>query len=165
MAHAPEPVDGASVALPDPASIFRAAAAGLLGWIVPGLGHVFIGDRVRGIICMATIVLTFWTGIAIGGVRGTVDPHERSLWFIAQLCTGTSAGVAYAIRENISSGDEKVDRVSAPPSWVSSEIGVHYTGVAGLLNILVILDAMARAERKGSGKRLPKREPPGEFSP
>ena len=161
MVHAPEPVEGASFSSPDPASIFRAAAAGLLGWIVPGLGHVFIGDRIRGIICMATIVLTFWTGIAIGGVRGTVDPHERSLWFIAQLCTGANAGIAYVIRENISSGDEKADRAFVPPPWVSSEIGVHYTGVAGLLNILVILDAMARAERNGAGKGLPKREPPG----
>jgi hypothetical protein len=132
---------------------------------VPGLGHIFIGDRIRGIICMAAIVLTFWTGIAIGGVRGTVDPHERSLWFIAQLCTGANAGVAYMIREKPSSGDGKVDRASAPSSWVSSEIGVHYTGVAGLLNILVILDAMARAERNRANHGLGKREPPGGLSP
>jgi hypothetical protein len=164
MVHAPEPVEGASVSLADPASIFRAAAAGLLGWIVPGLGHVFIGDRVRGIICMATIVLTFWSGIAIGGVCGTVDPHERSLWFIAQLCTGVNAGAAYVIRESITSGEGKADR-AAPPPWVSSEIGVHYTGVAGLLNVLVILDAMARAERNSAGKGLTKRGPPGGLSP
>lgn len=146
--------------MPDPASIFRAGLAGLLGWIVPGLGHVFIGDRVRGIICMATIVLTFWTGIAIGGVRGTVDPRERTLWFMAQLCTGTNAGLAYVIRENIVSGDSLTQRASSPPPWVSSEIGVHYTGVAGLLNILVILDAMARAERIGPGQGLRRRGPP-----
>ncbi len=162
MAHAPEPVEGAPVSLPDPASIFRAATAGLLGWIVPGLGHIFIGDRIRGIICLATIVLTFWTGIAIGGVRGTVDPHERSLWFVAQLCTGANAGVVYMIRENLPAPGE-TDRASAPPSWVSSEIGVHYTGVAGLLNILVILDAMARAERNGAGQGLGKRGPPAEL--
>jgi hypothetical protein len=161
MAHAPEPVEGATFSVADPASMFRAAAAGLLGWIVPGLGHIFIGDRVRGVICMAAIVLTFWTGIAIGGVRGTVDPRERSLWFMAQLCTGANAGVAYVIRENASTKDSRLERASPPPSWVSSEIGVHYTGVAGLLNILVILDAMARAERAGLGFRVAKRGPPG----
>lgn len=163
MAHAPEPVDGAAFSVADPAGMFRAASAGLLGWIVPGLGHIFIGDRVRGVICLAAIVLTFWTGIAIGGVRGTVDPRERSLWFMAQLCAGANAGIAYVIRENVSTSEGRVDRAS-PPSWVSSEIGVHYTGVAGLLNILVILDAMARAERAGAGFRLGRRGPPGSLS-
>lgn len=165
MAHAPEPVEGASFSGIDPASMFRAAAAGLLGWVVPGLGHIFIGDRVRGVICMAAIVLTFWTGVAIGGVRGTVDPRERSLWFMAQLCTGANAGIAYVIRENTSTGDARIDRAAPPPSWVSAEIGVHYTGVAGLLNILIILDAIARAERAGSRLRPGRRGPPGSVSP
>ncbi len=165
MAHAPEPVEGATVSLLDPTSIFRAATAGLLGWIVPGLGHIFIGDRVRGIICLAAIALTFWTGVAIGGVRGTVDPRERKLWFMAQLCTGVNAGLAYVIRENIPSGQAEADRAAIAPSWVATEIGVHYTGVAGLLNILVILDAMARSERKSAVQTPGRRGPPPEFAP
>lgn len=160
MAHAPEPAERAGLSVPDADSLFRAVAAGLLGWLVPGLGHVFIGDRLRGVICMATIVLTFWSGVAIGGVRGTIDPHERSLWFVAQLCAGTNAGLAYAIRQ-VGSADAGSERPSAPAPWASAEIGVHYTGVAGLLNILVILDAMARAEHKGTEQKIGERGPPG----
>lgn len=161
MVHAPEPAERTGVFLPDADSMMRAASAGLLGWIMPGLGHIFIGDRLRGVICLATIVLTFWSGVAIGSVRGTIDPHERSLWFVAQLCTGTNAGLAYALRQVGSA--TSAERSPAPAPWVSSEIGVHYTGVAGLLNILVILDAMARAERRPAGRSLDERGPPGKL--
>ena len=62
---------------------------------MPGLGHVFLGHRHRGLIFLVTITATFWTGVAIGGVRGTVNPQDRQLWFVAQLCTGvnTAAGL------------------------------------------------------------------------
>lgn len=160
MDHAPEPAERVGLSLPDTDSMFRAAATGLLGWLMPGMGHIFIGDRLRGVICMATIVLTFWSGVAIGGVRGTIDPHERSLWFVAQLCTGVNAGAAYAIRQ-VSTSDSGLEQASAPAPWASSEIGVHYTGVAGLLNILIILDAMSRAEHRGGAQKAGERGPPG----
>ena len=163
MARAPDQTDRVTMPMTDSTSILRTAAAGLLGWIVPGLGHIFIGDRVRGTICLAAIVLTFWTGVAIGGVRGTIDPRERSLWFIAQVCTGVNAGVAYTIRQSVAPiGRRHV--AMPPPSWVSAEIGVHYTGVAGLLNILVILDAMARSERRNHRGLSTLRGPPPESS-
>ena len=160
MAHAPEPAERAGFAVPDADSMFRAAMAGLLAWIIPGAGHIFIGDRLRGVICMAAIVLTFWSGVAIGGVRGTIDPHERPLWFLAQLCAGSNAALGYAIRQATISADDFSER-KPPAPWVSAEIGVHYTGVAGLLNILVILDAMARAERRQGSQTQGERGPPG----
>lgn len=132
----------------DSAQILRTSAAGLLGWIVPGLGHIFIGDRARGTICLAAIVLTFWTGVAIGGVRGTINP--QSLWTVAQLFAGANTGVAYLIRQTTAPKTRDEQAATSPPSWISADIGLHYTGVAGLLNILVIFDAMARSERRGS---------------
>lgn len=150
MVHAPESGERHNSASVDVLSVMRAALTGLLSWVLPGLGHVIIGDKVRGMICMIAIVLTFWTGVAIGGVRGTIDPNERSLWFMAQLCTGSNAAVAYFIRQSIDTRGPQDQAHTTPPPWVSAEIGVHYTGVAGLLSVLVILDAMARAERKNS---------------
>jgi len=151
MAPAPsEPTSqAAGLACTDQAAMLRVSTAGILGWLVPGLGHIFIGDRARGLVCLVTVTATFWCGVAIGGVRGTVDPKQRTLWFMAQLCAGGNAGVAYLLRgdafaEPATSGKE---RAAVTGSWVSADIGVHYTGVAGLLNILVILDALGRAER------------------
>jgi hypothetical protein len=131
----------------DAASIGRAPLAGLLGWLLPGLGHIYLGQRARGVVCLVTVTITFWTGVAIGGVQGVIDPQERRLWFVAQLCAGSNAGVGYLLHERLTpprkSPREPVDR----GPWASAEVGVHYTGVAGLLNLLLILDAIGRAER------------------
>ena len=126
--------------------LIRMPLAGLLSWLVPGLGHIYLGDKARGLVCMVAITATFWTGVAIGGVRGTVDPRERKLWFIAQLCTAGNTVAAYALNRSVSP-DPSSGKVAAPKGhWASADVGVHYTGVAGLLNLLVIFDAIARAE-------------------
>lgn len=121
----------------------RGPFVGILAWLVPGLGHWYLGHRNRAIVFLVTITLTFWTGIAIGGVRSTVDTNKRKLWFMAQIGTGGNALGALAFRRAVAA--------SAAPDgpYISSEVGVHYTGVAGLLNVLVILDAIGRAESGG----------------
>ena len=124
--------------------VIRVPLAGLLAWVVPGLGHLLIGERARGLICLLVIGVTFWGGVAIGGVCESVDPASRKAWFMAQSCTGVHALAAYAWGQRLGRGDD------APPEtrahWMSAETGVVYCGVAGLLNILVILDALARAD-------------------
>src|SRR5689334_19509778 len=62
--------------------------AGLLTWLLPGAGHIYIGERVRGIIFMTAIGVTFWGGVAIGGVKNTINPTDRTLWFVGQICAG-----------------------------------------------------------------------------
>jgi hypothetical protein len=138
--------------------------AGILGCILPGLGHIFLGHRGRGLVFLVTITATFWTGVAIGGVRGTVNPQDRSLWFVAQLCAGVNTIGAYGLTVAMTPSAPLHQRGPSkyiPPFWTASEVGVHYTGVAGLLNLLVILDALARAE--GSAGAAPRRkvEPQG----
>ncbi|UCE61503.1 MAG: hypothetical protein JSU63_07090 [Phycisphaerales bacterium] len=122
--------------------VLRAPLAGLFTWLVPGLGHIYLGQRNRGLILLVMVTATFWTGVAIGGVRETVDPHERKLWFVAQIFSGGNTLSAYALNRSIA-------RSGAPVPgghWLSADVGVHYTGVAGLLNLLVILDAISRAD-------------------
>lgn len=143
-----------------PNGLVRIPIAGMLAWLLPGLGHIYLGHRGRGLVCLITITVTFWTGVAIGGVRSTVDPKERRLWFIAQLCTAGHTITAYTLHQSIA---QKLAREKAAPPeahWSSADVGVHYTGVAGLLNLLVIFDAIARAEPTSLGRRGG-REPPG----
>ena len=105
--------------------------------------------------------MTFWTGVAIGGVQATVDPHERSFWFMAQLCTGGNTLAAYGLHRVVEPQLAAGQRPAAALThWLSSEVGVHYTGVAGLLNLLVILDALGRADAP-SPKRTRRDHPPG----
>ncbi len=129
----------------------RVSIAGFLAWLLPGLGHIVIGDRKRGIVILVTIAATFWSGVAIGGAGATVDPENKKLWFMAQILAGGHTLAGYGLHRSVINSLPPSDKPPYLAHWLSAEIAVHYTGVAGLLNILVILDAMSRAERLSSG--------------
>ena len=129
--------------------MFRVATAGFLAWLVPGLGHAYLGFWKRGLILFITITITFWTGVAIGGVRGTVNYRDRKAWYFAELCTGGNTLVATAVHKAI--GMQPRVTGQAPPfagHWLSTDVGAHYAGIAGLLNLLIILDAVARSDMR-----------------
>lgn len=121
-----------------------APLAAFLAWVLPGLGHWVIGERVRGLVFFVVITVTFWGGIAVGGVRTTVTPRENGAWIAAQLCAGTQAlGALYWSHQR---SVKYKDEIKAP--WPASNIAVVYAGVAGLLNLLVIIDVLARVEAR-----------------
>ncbi len=115
-----------------------------LAWLLPGLGHWWLGERTRGVVFFTIITVTFWGGIAVGGVRSTVTPRENGAWIAAQLCMGPQALSAlwWSNQRTIAHPTE----LKAP--WPASNIGVVYAGVAGLLNLLVIIDVLARVESR-----------------
>ncbi len=116
-----------------------------LAWLLPGLGHWWIGEKKRAIIFFVVITATFWTGVAVGGVRTTVTPRDNGLWIAAQLCAGPQAIGALSYSNSLASDPKTASLYKA--SWPASDIGVVYAGVAGLLNLLIILDALSRTER------------------
>lgn len=142
-------------------SIIRLPIVGFLAWLVPGLGHIFIGQRSRGLVCLVTIVATFWTGVAIGGVRTTVDPKAQKMWFMAQMCSGGNALAAYGLQRMSVARVSAASHAAMVSRWRAIDVAVHYTGVAGLLNVLVILDALGRAELAGRSKREVVKTPRG----
>jgi len=135
--------------------LVRMPIAGFLAWLVPGLGHIYLGDRGRGLVCLITITATFWSGVAIGGVRSTVDPQQRKLWFVAQLGTAGNAVAGYALHlavEPLRNPGEKTP-AALTAHWAAVDVGTHYTGVAGLLNLLVVFDVIGRADRLPRARR------------
>lgn len=151
--------------MPDPSNPLKLPFIGILAWLVPGAGHYAIGERRRGIILFVTLAATFWGGVAIGGVRTTVYPEKKRLWFMGQLCGGGHALLAHALgqysRNHVLAGSvtasqlralspvqraEMTANLVATGHWGSAEIATVYTGVAGLLNILVVLDALVRGD-------------------
>jgi len=127
----------------------RVPLAGLLGWLLPGAGHLFIGERTRGIIFMATLAVTFWAGIAIGGVKNTINPQERQLWFLGQICAGSHAlGAMLWSRQIDRPADDDPNHTQIIAYGRAEEVSVVYTAICGMLNVLIILDVLVRAERK-----------------
>lgn len=104
----------------------------LAAWIVPGAGHLWLGRRAKGLIFLVAIPLMFAIGLAVQGRLFPFDFSEPlvGLGAIADVGIGLPYFVANAL--GLGRGD-----VTA----VTYEYGNHFIIVAGLLNLLVVLDA------------------------
>ncbi len=112
-------------------NLFYLLIVGLFGWIIPGGGHLILGKNKHAIIIFVTIVLTFCTGLYIGSV-GVINSVNAKPWFLAQLMN-SPAVIALAYISKVGGY-----AVYARPN----EIGQIYTSIAGLLNLLCIVNAI-----------------------
>jgi len=115
--------------------------AGLLGWVIPGAGHFYIGERVRAAVIFVAVALTFLTGLWVGSV-GVIDPVHGKLPYAGQIMN-TPAVVA--IGHLTRSGHY-------PVYGRPNEIGQIYTSISGLLNLLCIVNAVYLAQVKRRGQ-------------
>lgn len=141
-------------------------AAGIAAFLVPGLGHVVLGQYRRGALVALGVLGLFFAGLFVGGIDA-VDSREDALWFFAQAPTGVVAFGANYIHQNKYKGIDPTSRgglrrmpnpgesINAkgvivtggnPPAQRSlarvHEMGILFTAVAGLLNVLAIIDSM-----------------------
>jgi len=113
---------------------------GLMGWFMPGAGHLAINEKKHAIIIFVTIALTFAGGLYIGSI-GVINPVGAKPWYVAQIMN--SPAVA-AIGRITASGNY-------PVFGRPSEIGQIYTSIAGLLNLLCIVNAVYWAHLRRIG--------------
>jgi hypothetical protein len=109
----------------------------VLGWILPGAGHFYGGQRAKGVLFFGLI-----TGTILGGLilsHGTNLLLGR-LWYVAQFCGGGPAILLTFISEHLAGPQY------AHVQWADRlhEVGTLYTAVAGFLNLLVIMDAYVK---------------------
>ncbi|MEE8171131.1 MAG: hypothetical protein V3T70_11350, partial [Phycisphaerae bacterium] len=67
-------------------------------------------------------------------------------WFAAQLCMGSETLLAWGMATRVARLHPDDLRFTA--FWPSDNIAVVYTGITGLLNLLIIIDALARADAR-----------------
>lgn len=158
-------------------SPIRPIIAGVLAWLIPGAGHAVMGRWARGIIIFVCINGLFWAGVGLGGVF-TVDPLTQRWWMIAQMSTGASGLVAWrnqehARRDLVSQANLTSPVPSARPNeayawWdryrktqarqglalvhPTDSVAYAYSGIAGMLNMLCIFDAVMLALLGRSGE-------------
>lgn len=104
----------------------------LLSWLVPGAGHLIQGRVQKGVVFLAAISAMFVIGLMLDG---RLFPFEFSeplvgLAALANLATG----VPYFVASVLGLGKGVV-------TAVAYEYGNAFLIVAGLLNMLVALDA------------------------
>ncbi len=103
-----------------------------LGLAVPGLGHIALGRRGTGAVFLVSIGLLFFFGIRMDG---ELFPFEAAapLTLLAGLAE-MGAGAFYVAARMLGLG-------AGNPEAPTYEYGYAFLIVAGLLNMLVILDA------------------------
>lgn len=128
----------------------RTVQAGILSWVLPGAGHFFLGQRAIALVLFLAVSLPYWTGVAIGGVMNSVNPRVNKWLFAAEMLAGgytTTCFVASSTLQRQTASmpiEERFRRYIA--IYPGSDVAQIYLATAGLLNLLVILDAMSRAQ-------------------
>jgi len=120
----------AAVVAPRPAA---AVPACLLAWLLPGAGHFYLRRPQKGLTFLGAIGALFVMGLAMDSrleMAVGLDDILASLFSLAQMAIGLPYLAARML------GYEAGNVTS-----VTFEYGNTFTAVAGLLNILVMLDA------------------------
>jgi hypothetical protein len=104
----------------------------VVAWFVPGAGHLWQGRLQKGVVFLIAIPLMFAVGLML---NGRLFPFEFSqpLVVLAALAS-LGNGLPYFIATLLGLGEGVV-------TAVSYEYGNTFLIVAGLLNMLVVLDA------------------------
>jgi TM2 domain-containing membrane protein YozV len=109
----------------------------LATWVCPGLGHILQGRRRRGAMVFTVLVVLFALGTFCAA--GTNLSRERHFYYWSgQFLLGGPAVIAEGL-----SGYPSVDRELS-----FLDVGLLYACMAGLLNVLAMLDVFGVAESR-----------------
>jgi hypothetical protein len=104
----------------------------LAAWVVPGAGHLWGGQRGKGLVFLVMLPLMFAVGLAL---EGRLFPFELSQPLVALAAIAdVGIGAPYLVGKALSLGGGTV-------TAVTYEYGNTFLIVAGLLNLLVVCDA------------------------
>jgi hypothetical protein len=113
--------------------------AGVVGWLIPGAGHIFLGRWVRGGVIGLGVFVMFGLGFVFGGHLFSLSgPESQSTTFLLRIppiIANVGTGIIYFICWLFGAGFES--KAALP----TSEYGNTFLWVAGLLNYLAALDA------------------------
>lgn len=135
--------------------IGRGLAAGLAAWLLPGLGHWVVGARRKAIVFFAVVASAVTTGFALHGNLAVSDPRTpfiSRLQVVTNLAMGPIEPVmraalygalVYNGGDSLLPGPRRpaLERRRTRGFSTYSSYGTTYLLAAGLMNILLILDA------------------------
>ena len=114
----------------------RALLMAALGWLVPGLGHAAQKHWPKAVYFAVLVLGTFGLGVWLG--EGTSVSTDRAPWHIyGQYGAAIPAWIA-----------EQIGKAPAGHTIDRYELGLLFTTVAGILNVVVMVDAYETARRR-----------------
>jgi hypothetical protein len=119
--------------------LVRALLHTALAWLLPGLGHAVQGRLAKALYFGALVLATYAVGVALGE-GGSVSADRYPFHLYGQYGAGLPAFVARSLGS--APLGHTVDRL---------ELGVVMTTVAGILNVIVMVDCYEWERRRSEG--------------
>ena len=114
-----------------PVESAAAAFICIIAWVVPGAGHLWLGRLQKGVIFILALPLMFAVGLYLGG---SIFPFDFGQPLVALAAVADlGVGAPYFLARALELGEGRV--VST-----TYEYGNTFLVVAGLLNMLVVID-------------------------
>jgi hypothetical protein len=104
----------------------------IAAWLVPGAGHLWLGQTRKGVVFLIAIPLMFATGLWLDGRLFPFEPTQPLVALSAFASIGN--GLPYFLAAALGLGKGVV-------TSATYDYGNTFLTVAGLLNMLVVLDA------------------------
>lgn len=125
----------------------------VLDWIFPGLGHMCQGQKRRGFLIMFGVLFLVICGVLVGGIDA-VDHKQDSLWFIAQVWCGPIVIAIDMLNQTYIAPLPVADRATLVGLSHVNEIGTLFIAMAGLMNFVVMLDALQSKNSSDLERRI-----------
>ncbi|HUM05415.1 MAG TPA: DUF6677 family protein [Terriglobales bacterium] len=106
--------------------------APIVGWLIPGAGHLLLKRYVRGLLLMISVVAMFLIGL---GMNGRIySPNGGDILEILGFVGDVGTGILYFLARMMDWGQ-------APAAQAIADYGKTFLIVSGLLNYIAAADA------------------------
>lgn len=116
-----------------------AFVAPVVGWILPGAGHLIQKRWGRGLLLMAAVALMFFLGLAMEGKIYKYNTGD--LLDILGFIGDAGAGGLYIVSRILDVGTN-------PIAHATADYGTKFIVMSGLLNVMAMVDAFHIAARR-----------------
>ncbi|MEN8149052.1 MAG: DUF6677 family protein [Planctomycetota bacterium] len=111
----------------------------IAGWLVPGAGHFLLGRRPQAVVFFLAVTATYLLGMFLADFTN-VSPSRHPFYFAAYVFNGGETILATLLTTDL-----RPTRVPEMAGVATKDIGIVYTAVASLLNIIIVMDAWGHA--------------------
>ena len=109
-----------------------AVVAPIVGWLIPGGGHILLHRYVRGLLLLVSVLAMFVIGL---GMQGRIyKPNGGDILDILGFVGDVGSGALYFLARVMGWGDTL-------PANAAADYGKTFLIVAGLLNFIAAADA------------------------